>query len=172
MKKQSEQNYQLAMEISSGFNRFQSEYATISIRFCKWNDDNKIDYFYSHDDEGKEMDGLCVNAQMDDHNPSPYGYRIAFRDKEVELHTAERMLKTLKHISKGMAKMEDKLGYCQDYPDYVIRIANVLNVKKFVFRKSGLPDYIAHDIPTAKYRITDLVGQLLNQLQPELKKAA
>ena len=49
MKKQTEQTYQLAMEISSGFNRFHSEYATISIRFCKFGNDNEIDYFYSHD---------------------------------------------------------------------------------------------------------------------------
>ena len=165
-------NYQLAMEISSNFNQYSSGYAHINIRFVKV-EYGKIDYFYSTSYDDKfDFHNLSVMCQMDDHHDTPYAHRIQYKDCDVDLCTAERMVKTLKTVQKGLDLHDKKFGYADTFTDYVIRIANVLNITNFVFRKDGAEDRHEPDVKYARYAINNLVSDSMAQLQPELKKAA
>ena len=58
---------------------------------------------------------------------------VAFYETgKIEKRDAERMVKTLTKLDKGLAKLNEKFGYTADFGAQVGRIANVLGVETII----------------------------------------
>ncbi len=100
---------------------------------------------------------LRVTAQSDSASESEsYGWRVEFRDSyAVDLARAEEMVKVLRKVSRGMAKLEAQFGYCESFGAYVARVASVLGISRFGWRTDTGSGGFYSD---TRYHWTDAVG--------------
>lgn len=63
-----------------------------------------------------------------------YGWDIQYRDSRVDLPLARAMVRTLSKIQRKLDSYEKKWGYCPNFAQFVIRVANALNVKGILVR--------------------------------------
>jgi len=161
-----EKEYLLAMEIME--DNQSTGYSHVNVRFVKYCYGD-IDYFWDYDygKTGMDYNRLYITCQMDDHNSSSYAHRISYDGSCIELPKAERMVKTLKYIEKGLERHERKYGYVEGYADYVIRIANILKVSHFIIKRYNCPDQHEREAKYAKYAIQRIIEENINRLQPK-----
>lgn len=98
---------------------------------------NYIDSF------GKEpLADLTINAQADYVSDDAYGWRVEYKQPySVTLRDAETMVKLLRKIDKGLAKLDAKLGRAESFGAYVARVAIVLGVEHFGKKVDANHDY-------------------------------
>jgi hypothetical protein len=76
--------------------------------------------------------GLAVAAHMSSKD-GVYGQRVVYRDLyELRATRAQEVAKVLVAIERKLQKMDDELGAPQTFPEYLLRAAKALGIKKFV----------------------------------------
>ncbi len=91
-------------------------------------------------DEGDYMSSLTIRSQYgtDKGYETAYGWSVEYKDEiNVDLPKARAMVKTLGKIERGLKRCAEKWGYINDFPTYVIRIANIMKVAGILVRNSG-----------------------------------
>ncbi len=104
------------------------------------------------------MADLVISAQTDGTSEqSSYGWRVEYRNAySVDLQRAEEMVRLLRKIERGMAKIEREFGYCESFGAYVARVAKVLGITTFGWRaEDGERSFAYSD---SRYRWTDAAG--------------
>ena len=118
---------------------------------------------------------ISQNTQMKDQS---YAWCIEYRDKySVTISKAEKMLKTLKSITKKLNNISNKYGFPESFGQYVANVANAIKADTILdYRKeSGWSyddcEFYFNDIPTGKQVINSHVEKIWGELN-ENKAAA
>ena len=117
--------------------------------------------------------GLRIRCQQDPRNLNPYGHQIEYHDMyTINLRSAERMLKTLKKINRGIDRLYAKFGPENSFSDYAVRIANICKIDTFVTQTNGTVnsflserEYRFMDIVIGKYTIEEFIEQNKKELE-------
>ena len=100
----------------------------------------------------RALKGLKVRAQMDDHSPAFYGYRVHFDVDQVDLREAERILPILRRIDKKMTALSDRFGYPRDLETFLSHLADALGLSGQPFVRRVTDD---HDFEGTGHRSMD-----------------
>lgn len=97
------------------------------------------DQDYGYDATDRPLKNLIPQAWLDEKTGEIFGMGTEYRDvHSVDLRTAEDMVKTLRKLERGMAKLSESEGYVnsRDFATYLFRVARVLGIKTFYVRNS------------------------------------
>jgi hypothetical protein len=100
-----------------------------------------------------------------------YGWTVDYRDVySIDLQRAEMMAKQLRKIGKGMDKLTAQLTYPGDFPSFLARVASVVGVSMFGFKRSGNDSSYDGN----EYRWTDAAGMAyrVNQSIADYRKVS
>ena len=61
-----------------------------------------------------------------------YGMEVQVKEHTITIREAERIIKILRRVQAGMARAQEKMGYVNNYPDFVLRVAGILGVKSWL----------------------------------------
>jgi hypothetical protein len=155
-------------------------YRHVNFRFVTVDHEDEVrNIISSYQDKHFEFfDDLVIHCQIggvcsEGEEMKPYSWGADYQDLySVGLDGAEKMVKTLRRLEKGLDRIQDKLGYAETYADYVLRVANVLGVKVFVFQRTFNGDqYSANEydfeyqFASAKHRINMLIDKNIESLK-------
>jgi hypothetical protein len=155
-------------------------YRHVKFRFVKFDEKDQIRNIMSgyQDKPFEYFDDLEIHCQIggtleEGEELSPYSWGADYRDcYSIGLPAAEKMVKTLKRLEKGLAKLNEKLGRPETYADFVIRVANVLKVKAFVFPTTHNGDMFndndfrfEYSFSSAKHSINTLMDKSIEVLK-------
>lgn len=104
------------------------------------------------------FDGLTVSAAAaDDMGPGTYGWATEYKEaRYVKLDQAERMVKVLRKVERGLAKLTERYGYPEFFTAYLLRVADVLGITQFAIRQpSG--DLTILSVTSAAYWLDEQV---------------
>jgi len=105
----------------------------------------------------RNLDGLKVSAQADNHSGDDngfYGFELTFEpSRKPTLHELERILPVMRRIDKRMTALRDQYGYPRDLAAYLSYLATAVcpGVKRPFIRR--VDD--GHDIEGTGYRSMD-----------------
>lgn len=109
--------------------------------------DRKIRNLGHQYDETDALADLQVNALLSNDEERAWGWGVDYRQVyRVELEQAEKMVKVLRKVKRGLDKATEQFGYSPDFHSYMTRIAHILGVKHFVVqadensRRGGMYD--------------------------------
>ena len=91
-------------------------------------------------DQGDYMDSLELRSQysMEKGYTTAYGWSVEYKDAHsVNLRVARAMVKTLGKIERKLEAYNKKWGEAANFAGYITRVANAMNVKGILVRKSG-----------------------------------
>lgn len=97
-------------------------------RNCSWSASKKNALFVEH----LHFDGIFDL----DNEDKPYTVAPRYRDVyAVEKHDAKHMFKTLDKIENEQTKLDQKLGYCGSFAQYIVRMGLILGIKTFAVKR-------------------------------------
>jgi hypothetical protein len=127
-------------------------------RFCYLNEDGELrNPLGDRWEEGAEFADFTVSAYVGGANEGAWGFQHGYlQPYRVELHRAEAMVKLLRKVEKGLERMNGERGYLRqdDFHQYVLRIAEVLRIKRFYVRNTTR----AQAVSGQQFRATDGSG--------------
>lgn len=130
-----------ALELSSEVTRYDRPTLALRVDLVYFNEDGELRNYLPggyRGDEDNALADLRITAQHDSTTAfggQPYGWRVEFRDVfAVDLVRAEAMVKTLRKVDRGLAKLDEKWGSAQTFDAYVVRVGSVLGVKRYGYR--------------------------------------
>lgn len=92
------------------------------------NEAGELRNFTSGSFDYEALADLAIRAQADS-SGAAYGWSVEYAQPyTVDLRIAEVMVKLLRKINKGLAKLDEKYGPAESYGHYVVRVADVLSV--------------------------------------------
>lgn len=98
----------------------------------------------------------------------PCGWTLEYENVNAGLSEAQKMVKTLKRINNGLNRLTKRLGWPGSFAEYVLRLADVLKIKKEVRQVQGTSPYYSEN----EYRILPVthIKDHINDLVAETKK--
>lgn len=119
------------------------------------------------------MADLVVTAQHDRVDRAPYGWRVEYSQPHaVDLARAEVMVKVLRKVERGLARLQDELGYPETFAAYVARVGKVLGVKSYgMYSRGMLMDGTHYRWRGADY-VSDLVRQACEEFTTTGRRAS
>lgn len=92
---------------------------------------------YSVWDGDNSLADFVVHAYLND-DGDPYGFGHKFEPHSVDLDQAEKMVKVLRKVARGLDKANADQGYLrdEDFASYLIRVARILGIKTFHVRNN------------------------------------
>jgi hypothetical protein len=128
----------------------------LSAHPVKWMPDGAIRNFNGVGFDSEPLADLQVNALCDrTANADSYGWSVEYRNVfSVDLRRAAEMVKVLRKVESGLARIQTELGYPETFPAYLARVAKVLGIKQFGWKLSGR----AAEYSGNEYRFTDPAG--------------
>jgi len=153
-----------------------SRYGHVRVFFYTYENDDITQIIHSPWEFPVETKHLEVSCQLDNNgttNGNPYAWNTSFHNVNLDTGNCDRMVKTLRHIERGLAKIEKQIGNIESFEDYVVRVCRSIGVDKFVFPADNSEKFITDSASSAKYRITRMIQDVQDSLSDtELKKAA
>lgn len=82
--------------------------------------------------------GDTGSQQSTDRESAVYGFGpLEYRERHsTDLRDAERMVKTLKSLDRGLAKLAETRGYARSYGEFIGRLAEVLKCKGIAMQRT------------------------------------
>jgi hypothetical protein len=128
----------------------------------EWN--NSIGFYDNYDHQKHAYKNLTINCQMDAYNAMPYGWELvidqSYDNSKIKLEDAEKMVKTLRPLNRKLTKLDEKIGYCDSFEEFVNRLTKILGVKAF-YSKPG---------ENIQYKRNDNAGELGEYLNSLIKE--
>lgn len=131
--------------LSSQVDHFDRPTLRLTVEPAYFNEDGELRFYNStgsvmDNDADNLLADLRISALYDigtTFSNAPYGWRVEFRNVyAVTLTRAEAMVKTLRKIERGLAKLDAKWGTPQTFGTYVIRVGIVLKVARYGHRQT------------------------------------
>ncbi len=122
-------------------------------------EDGKVRNFSGSSYDPEPLADLRISAQGQLPDGSEYGLRAEYRDVfAANLPRAEVMVKTLRKIERGVAKLDAQFGTSYDFAHFLAKIAHILGAtgECLGFNRSKAPGSWSHD--DQDYVWTDATG--------------
>jgi hypothetical protein len=120
-------------------------------------------------------DRLQIDSQANsDNRENLYGWDVRYRETgSLELHDLERMVKTLRTITRKMEQLSAKYGRPDTFPAYVARVAAAVGADSIVFSQQDHPthngtDHTIYSVETG----TSILRHILHKWQQPAQDTA
>lgn len=105
---------------------------------------------------------LTVRAQCNTTDAGEfYGTDVSYSQPyQVKLRDAEKMVKTLRKIEKGLARIEQSDGRPLDFIEYVRRFEKILKIQKVLGWRAGAGAYRWDSVDQVRYNLNSFVSEI------------